>query len=562
MGRGYNGARAAIDRSRAVGPRSPQTNRREEETMALKGQWFVRISCAVVLAGAALGLGSGSAAGTGPCGLLDDPEFLGHVSGAGESALRARCGHLAATIGGAGPGPASAASNVLVNDRSTDVFSHITQSETSVAVSGTTLLAGYNDSGEFVPNGDFTGYARSVDGGSTWTDLRTPTTPLGDIDAVFGDPVLAADRARGGGRDGVFYFANLADSTSGVSVIGVHKSLDGGLTWASAANASPLAGGGEFQDKDWLAVDSRRGGPGAGNVYVCWRRFGGPGGIQFSRSTDGGATFVQIGSISQHATLVQACQVAVNPLNGEVYVAWRDGNTSPPTIRFRRSTDFGATFGPELAVGAADVAETVVACGSSGQRTAFVDSEIRATARAIRSTSFPSLAVNPATGAVLLAWHRANLPGGQKADIALSRSTDGGATFSSPVRINADVRGQQFFPALAVTPSGTVAVDYYSTQNSATDRLLDVYQVVSTDGGDTFGPPVRVTDVSFDRPITNPNFDTFVANCYMGDYIGESAAFPGSRDEGLYSAWGDNRLDGNASDAGLQPDPDVRFSRR
>lgn len=131
-----------------------------------------------------------------------------------------------------------------------------------------------------------------------------------------------------------------------------------------------------------------------------------------------------------------------------------------------------------------------------------------------------------------------------------------------PTRINSVVTGQQFFASIAVNTDGVIAVIYYSTQNSPTDRLIDVYKVVSIDGGTTFSVPIRVTNFSFDRPQTNPNFDNNFGPCYMGDYISITAPAPGLGDTGFYMAWGDNRMDGdNDPGTGLQPDPDIFFER-
>ncbi len=525
-----------------------------------------RLGTALLAAAAVLPAWPAAAAGPPECALLDDPGHRRHLSGPGEVALQLRCGWIAPgppsrRLAPAPAPPAAPGGNALVNDRTTDTFPNITQSETSVAVSGSTVLVGFNDSGQFAATGDFTGYARSTDGGATWTDAGPPATPLGDVAAVLGDPVLVADRARGPGQTAVFYFANLAEDGAGTSIVGVHRTDDGGATWAQAANASPLAAAGQFQDKAWMAVDTRASGTGAGNVYVCWRRFGGGNGIQFSRSTDGGASFTQLaGSLSASTGSVQGCVVAVDPTSGDVYVAWTDFGATPPVIRVRRSVDQGVTFGAEVTVGASPPAETTTTCGGVA-RTVFLDGEAGNTGRAIRSSPFPAMAVDPTSGHVYVVWHRSSLAGGALADIALSRSTDGGTTWSAAVRVNGVATGQQFFPAIAVNTAGQIQVTYYSTQNSPTDRRLDVYAALSTDGGASFGAPVRVTDVSFDRPQTNPNFDTLIAACYMGDYNGVTAAAPGLGDDrDFYLAWGDNRLDGDPG-AAVRPDPDIRFQR-
>lgn len=504
----------------------------------------------------------------GACRLLADAHVREAISAAGEFALAVRCGLIArpTATGPARPvaQPASRLGpDVLVNDRTTDTWPHITQSEATVAAGGRVLLAGWNDSGQFLSTGDLSGYGRSDDDGRTWTDMGVPTTPLGVVNAVFGDPVLVADRNRDDNQTSVFYYANLGELANGTSIISVHKTINGGMTWAQAANASPGAAASDFQDKEWIAVDVRPTGAGAGNVYVCWSRFTFSGQeIRLSRSTGGGATFSIVQTDLSADTDVQGCQVVVDPTNGNVYVSWTNRNfaVTPRTIMFRRSTDQGTTFGPEMQIGSAPIAETLTNCGGS-TRTTFVDSEAGGSTRAIRSTSFSDLAVAP-NGDLYGVWHRGTLPGGNKADISFVRSTDDGVTFSAEARINSVVTGQQFMPSVDANRRGQIRVMYYSTQNSGTDRLIDVYSVRSIDGGVTWTAPNRSTDVSFDRPSTNPNFDSdanlTLASCYMGDYNTIDAADRGLGNARFHLVWGDNRLDGNPGMPGLQPDPDIR----
>jgi hypothetical protein len=502
------------------------------------------------------------------CRLYSDAHVREAISAAGEFALAVRCGLVPrpAATGPARPVPRAVpgfAPDALVNDRSTDTWPHVTQSETTVATLPGTILAGWNDSGQFLSTGDLSGYGRSVDGGTTWTDMGVPTTPLGVVNAVFGDPVLVADRNRGPGETAVFYYANLGELANGTSIIAVHKTIDGGLTWTQAANASPGAAISDAQDKEWIAVDVRPSGTGAGNVYVCWSRFTFSGQeIRLARSTDGGATFTVVQTDLSADSDVQGCQVVVDPSNGNLYVSWTNRNNavSPRTIKFRRSTDQGSTFGTEMQIGSAPIAETLTNCGGS-TRTTFVDTEANGTTRAIRSTSFSDLAVAP-NGDLYGVWHRGTLPGGDKADISFVRSTDDGVTFSAEARINSVVTGHQFMPSIDANRRGQLRVMYYSTQNSATDRLLDVYSVRSIDGGVTWSAPIRATDVSFDRPATNPNFDSdanlTLASCYMGDYNTIDAADRGLGNARFHLVWGDNRLDGNPGMPGVQPDPDIR----
>jgi hypothetical protein len=502
------------------------------------------------------------------CRLLADAHVREAISAAGEFALAVRCGLIARPTATGPARPVAGATSrrapdVLVNDRTTDTWPHITQSEATVAAGGRVLLAGWNDSGQFLSTGDLSGYGRSDDDGRTWTDMGVPTTPLGVVNAVFGDPVLVADRNRDDSQTSVFYYANLGELSNGTSIISVHKTINGGMTWAQAANASPGAAISDAQDKEWIAVDTRATGTGAGNVYVCWSRFTFSGQeIRLSRSTDGGATFTIVQTDLSADSDVQGCQVLVDPTNGNVYVSWtnRNNGVSPRPIKFRRSTNQGTTFSAEMQIGSAAIAETLTNCGGT-TRTAFVDSEASGTTRAVRSTSFSELAVSPG-GELYAVWHRATLAGGDKADISFVKSIDGGVTFSAETRINSAVTGQQFMPSIDVNRRNIVRVMYYSTQNSPTDRLIDVYSVRSNNGGVTWSAPNRATDVSFDRPATNPNFDNggglTLASCYMGDYNTVDAADPGLGNARFHLVWGDNRLDGDPGQPGVQPDPDIR----
>jgi hypothetical protein len=85
---------------------------------------------------------------------------------------------------------------------------------------------------------------------------------------------------------------------------------------------------------------------------------------------------------------------------------------------------------------------------------------------------------------------------------------------------------------------------WYDRRLDPGNLLIDVYTAQSLDGGHTFGPNERVTDVSFGLPAW---LDPYV-DCYMGDYnslVGTASAF--------HLVWGDNR---NLNQSG-DPQPDV-----
>src|SRR5215510_13075013 len=171
--------------------------------------------------------------------------------------------------------------NSLVNNNAGSTgTAFFTQSETTLVAFGNTVVVGFNDSGSNSGGTNkFTGFARSTDGGATFTDGGTlPTNPNGDA----GDPVMARDNTTGR-----IYFATLGFT---VSTIQVFRSDNDGATWMLPVNGTP---GGSGEDKEWITVDNFAG-PGNGNVYLVSRRFGATGGgpgIYVFRSTDDGQTF-------------------------------------------------------------------------------------------------------------------------------------------------------------------------------------------------------------------------------------------------------------------------------
>ena len=416
--------------------------------------------------------------------------------------------------------------DLRVNDRSQDENpSQTTQSETAVAVYGSHVVVGWNDSGQ-IYRGSLTGYGYSMDGGKTFTDGGVIPPVRGGFNA--GDPDIAVD------REGNFYFSQISIDAQGIAFIGVAKSTDGGRTFSPPVNASRnVSGPDSFQDKEFITADVT-GGRFDGNVYVSWTSFSETGSqIMFARSTNGGRTFEPAIGISPPGRNIQGAIPRVGP-SGEVYVAWEDFNT--PGIRIAKSTDGGRTFGAE------GVGNTLVAplefigqpsseatCQGRGILNGYIDAVFE----------FPSLAINPVNGEVYVTYN-SNPPGVDQADIYFARSSNGGRSWAESIRINDDrTTNDQWMPAVTVAPDGTLAVIWYDRRLDPNNNMkFDVYMAVSQDGGRTWLPNKRVTTVSSDVPPLSPNFDR-IRPCYMADYNDIAAD-----SENFYLIWGDNREKG------------------
>lgn len=401
--------------------------------------------------------------------------------------------------------------NSLVNDAAADATAQDTQSETAIVLgAGNVVIAGFNDSGSYIGGASkFTGTSRSTNSGTAWTDQGTlPTNADGDA----GDPVLARSSATG-----TIFLSTLSFNT-GYKLL-IFRSVDNGITWSAPVNGAPgyntTTGS---QDKQWIAVDNFPG-TGNGNVYMFWRNFGSGGGMTFTRSLDDGLTWSPSpGSVLASGT-GQGAYVTVGT-DHAVYCFWYN-SSGTRSIVLRKSADFGLTFGPQTTV------TTLTSTGVNGDLGLG----------AFRSSSFPHAAVNPVSGHLYVVYNDpAAVSGGDRGNIFLRVSIDGGATWAPAIRVNDDAgTNAQFMPTLAVTPDGTgLSVTWYDRRRDPADALIERWGANATITGGTvaFGPNYRISP-PFGVVV---GVDPVINATYMGDYDMMTAD-----NSFYYGTWGDNR---------------------
>jgi hypothetical protein len=467
----------------------------------------------------------------------------------------------------AGPSLAALGPNIRVNDPAGDGVGDpdmTTQSEASLAASGTNVVVGYNDDGTSSPffeaGDDLTGYSWSTNQGRTWHDAQLPNPYPG---FNVGDPVVAADQA------GHFYLANLDFNINKFGLeVSVARSDNGGMTFHRPKVVSTDTGFHSHlhtfteadADKPWLTVGPDPADPSHTILYASWTEFyfidqphhshSGTR-IMLSRSPDLGETWsppkTVVDEPSRTSTkprrfkFVQGSTLAVGS-QGRVYVGWerffdRTGNFTLKSRSewLKSSANGGRTFsrrhfvGSPVAVGPIDpICGNVLRFGSS---------------KVVRVQEFPSLGVGLG-GNVFMTYDSARTG---RPRITVARSSDFGHTWSWK---NVSASGG-FMPSLSADKDG-VDVIYYQRVGAS---VLKTSVARSTDGYSYSNADLSST--SFGVPYTLPSFDPNSAFCYMGDY--NSIYRDGAT---VYAAWGDNRdrvVNGYWPSGRL--DPNVYFTR-
>ena len=348
--------------------------------------------------------------------------------------------------------------------------------------------------------------AVSVDGGATWSDpLAWPVSQCaGGPFALVSDPWVAVHGLTAF-QIGIA-FTGGANTAGARSAVVVTRSIDGGVSWGPPVLLVDDDGERLFNDKETLTVDSTD----PRLVYALWDRIGldehGP--TLLARSTDGGASWLPANPVYDPGAGRQTIgNVAVTTPDGVVHVFFTELGPSPGNpavteghLAVIHSPDKGVTWsGPtriaELrAVGTRvpDLPQTPVRAG-----------EILA-----------SFAADPTTGTLYAAWQDSRFSDGARDAIALAWSSDGGQTWSAPIRVNADASAPAFTPTVAVTTAGVVGVTYYDfrQQGTSTFRPTDAWLAVS--GNRTAWSEVRLAgDFDFlDAPNAN--------GLFVGDYQG------------------------------------------
>ena len=341
------------------------------------------------------------------------------------------------------------------------------QNEPSMAVSSRNpahLLAGSNDYRTVdlpgLPNSEtgdaWLGVFKSYDGGQTWRSTVHPGCPQ-NVSACDGAPLLksytaGADPVVRAGTSGMFYYAGLAFTrdTPKKSVVFVSRFIDNNneengdqIKYAGTVPVDTGVGA-TFLDKPWLAVDIPRAGAATCSISVPQKN-----GNPLTQSFPAGNVYI-------------------------AYTAFTDETNPPSRIFFARSTDCGATWSKPAVIG---------------------DNALNQGA---------ALAIDPATGAIYIAWRRFKSTGISDA-ILFTKSTDAGQTFTAPqevTKITPFDQGTTTFsfrtngyPAIAVDGASRIYLAWTERNQGSPDSAGDARVVLTTSrDGQTWTPRAPIAD--------------------------------------------------------------------
>jgi len=357
--------------------------------------------------------------------------------------------------------------------------------EPSIAVDPTNhnrIVIGWRQFNSVTSNFRQAGWGYTSNAGATWT-----FPGVLENNVFRSDPVLVSDDI------GRFFYNSLLESFFD----NIWRSLNGGQTWTNLQGTGNATGG----DKQWHGIDNNTTSTGHGFQYQAWSTAGNNfQGRQFSRSTDGGVTWMDpinipnspqwgtpdvdsngilfIGGVNTNTNQVW-CIRSSNARNGAV----------TPTFDQSTAVSLGGTFG---------FSQSINPAGLVGMLFLAVDRSGTST----NNNVYMMASVRP-TGAT------------NGADVMFVRSTNSGQTFSAPIRVNDDPINHakyHWFGTFSIAPNGRIDSVWLDTRNAANNTDSQLFYSYSTNAGVTWSPNIAVSN-SF-----NP-FLGYPMQNKMGDYI-------------------------------------------
>ncbi|MBS1550473.1 MAG: hypothetical protein JST15_00205 [Bacteroidetes bacterium] len=340
-----------------------------------------------------------------------------------------------------------------------------------------------------------TGCYKTTDGGVTWSGSDT-------TNFNFGDP---APMIMHTGRFLISYITS-------TGAMGAAYSTDLGSTWSGTVT---FPGSTTSSDKNLSAVDGTPTSTYYGRCYTVYTEFAGAyaNRIVSTYTTDGGVTWsavIPVSPVPSAGHHHQGCDLTVD-IYGWVRVVFANcttngQNSTEDFLGWAESGNGGTSW--------SDVSDAKVDMNGIRSSDFLTPSNV-----AIRTNGFPRIdgdkTCNPtADDEYVVAAEKNFAPALDNGDIVLMKTPDGGSSWTR-TRVNQNAAGSyEWCPAVNVDATGAINVCYYSTRGIPTNDSARIYLSRSTDGGATF-TDVLISDHKF-KPVPISG----LAAGYQGDYIG------------------------------------------
>jgi len=324
-----------------------------------------------------------------------------------------------------------------------------------------------------------------------------------------GDPGITID------KNGSFIITRLGRSP--FAGLYSHFSLDNGQTWSFQKAIST-----DDLERATITTDAITTSPLFGRTYTAWVKLTIPFSVAFAFTDDGAQSWSTPQQINNPINRSAGGDITNGP-NGEVYLCWAGVTDNSPfkeiLVGFASSSNGGANW--NVTENAFDVNGITGVLANKGF---------------IRVNGLPSIAVDttngPNHGWIYIVTGQKDLaPAGSDPDIILNRSTDGGQTWSSAIRVNQDAVNNgktQYFPTVHIDKFGAVNVIFYDDRNTSNDSS-GVFLARSTDGGDSW-TEFEISDHNY-KPVPIGG----LGQGYQGDNIDIT-----STSSKLWPVWMDN----------------------
>lgn len=289
--------------------------------------------------------------------------------------------------------------------------------------------------------------------------------------------------------------------------------LAGTSTWV----ATKLTNAGSFPDRDMVTIDNSPSSPFFGSVYIGYDDNGNSNTPYVIYSRDGKSNWTRSTAIP-HTNPTIGVNVTTGP-DGTVYAAWED--YTGKKLLFSKSTDGGATFGSAVTV-----------TNYRLNTTTFFVSIPPQNIRGILPYPMTATAQGGSHAGRVYVSYTDKDTTNSNTNIYVRSSDDGGATWSSEVKVNDDTtNAYHFHHQIAVTPAGNIAICFYDTRRDPSNKKTDRYVALSNNGAASFKPNRRITSAQSDETVAGADGNQY------GDYQGVYADSTGS----FRMSWTDSR---------------------